>query len=560
MLGHIFSTDFPAAYQNWESVDPAMLFSAPIVSSPESKGGIVKHLEREAANCDYLVLWLDCDREGENICFEVIRCTLKHMNQGPGQRIFRAKFSAVTPKDIEKAMKNLVEPNENESKAVEARQELDLKIGVAFSRFQTRYFQGKYGDLDSSVISYGPCQTPTLGFCVDRNDEIKTFTPEHFWTLQVAVDVLGRSISLDWSRGNIFDEEVVGIFLKRLVGNNKDKCRLAVSLKCSDISKSVIKRVRPAPINTVNMLKIASQSLGIGPHAAMRAAEHLYLSGIISYPRTESTSYPHSFNFQETLHCVRSHSIYGVYAAELLSDGHCHPRQGVDKGDHPPITPVGPPHSHLGVDERKIYDLVVRHFIASISPDATYQLTRATFCSECNEIFTCSSKEEIDPGFMRVYGRSEAQQNERMLEGEGGGDDPSDYKEQQLPDIEVDSEFRITSAGIHKGSTKVPGHLTESELIGLMEKHGIGTDASIPTHINNIIVRNYVTLGPNRTLIPTNLGVVLVHGYHRIDSDLVRPEIRATIENFCDLIAKGKASKEEVIPGDVVRYVELNTA
>jgi len=167
VVGHIFSTDFPQAFQNWEETDEIDLFTAPVVATAESKG-IVKHLEREALGADYLVLWLDCDREGENICFEVIRCVQKGLNHGPGQRIFRAKFSAITPKDIQQAMKNLVEPNENESKAVEARQELDLKVGVAFSRFQTRYFQGKYGDLDSSVISYGPCQTPTLMFCVER--------------------------------------------------------------------------------------------------------------------------------------------------------------------------------------------------------------------------------------------------------------------------------------------------------------------------------------------------------------------------------------------------------
>lgn len=76
------------------------------------------------------------------------------------------------------------------------------------------FFLGRYGDLDSSVISYGPCQTPTLGFCVQRHDEIQTFKPETFWVLRVTASTEeGRELPLEWKRGRVFEKDIANMFL-----------------------------------------------------------------------------------------------------------------------------------------------------------------------------------------------------------------------------------------------------------------------------------------------------------------------------------------------------------
>ena len=354
----------------------------------------------------------------------------------------------------------------------------------------------------------------------------------------------GGIVRLDWTRKRVFDEDVAQAFLHTLRTGEGRACW--TDLLVASVSTSETRRTRPQAMNTVTMLKLASSQLGIGPQQAMRAAEHLYLSGYLSYPRTESTAYPSTFDFRGTLNTLRGHPQLGSYAADLLSGGSTSARHGKDEGDHPPITPVDMPHlSTLSSDEARIFDLVVKHFLATISRDARFLVTKATFVAPSyvspegkGEVFVAVGREELDPGFTAVYGRQRACA-EDVEEGEGEGEDDYGDVLQQLPSqLRPGMQCRIASASLHKGFTSIPGYLTESELISKMEKNGIGTDASIPTHINNIIVRNYVTLGPGRTLVPTALGVVLVHGYYRIDVDLVLPNVRATIEKFCDMIAK----------------------
>ncbi|XP_072736678.1 DNA topoisomerase 3-beta-1 isoform X2 [Ciconia boyciana] len=498
VCGHVMTLDFIGKYNSWDKVDPAELFSKAPTEKKEAnpKLTVVKFLQVEGRGCDCIVLWLDCDKEGENICFEVLDAVLPVMNKprSTERTIYRAKFSSITDTDICNAMNHLGEPNRNEALSVDARQELDLRIGCAFTRFQTKYFQGKYGNLDSSLISFGPCQTPTLGFCVERHDKIQSFKPETYWVLQAKVNPEKESsLTLDWDRVRVFDREIAQMFLSIT--------KMAKEAKVESVSKKEKVKQRPLALNTVEMLRVASAALGMGPQHAMQIAERLYTQGYISYPRTETTHYPENFDLKGCLRQQANNPYWAETVKALLSEGVNRPRKGHDAGDHPPITPMRTAtEAELGGDGWRLYEYITRHFIATVSADCKYLQTTISF-SIGPERFTCIGKVVTSPGFTAIMPWH------------------SIPLEESLPHCEKGDLFPIGEIKLLEKQTSPPDYLTEAELITLMEKHGIGTDASIPVHINNICQRNYVTVESGRRLKPTNLGIVLVHGYYKIGMD-----------------------------------------
>jgi DNA topoisomerase-3 len=212
--------------RSWK-VDPEKLFDAQVerIQPDNGKSCIPEHLVSEAAQCHVVVLWLDCDREGENICYEVLENVLPNLVQHPritapplpefppeetyrnDPRVWRVHFSSLAPADLAKAFSNLRKPNPWESRCVEARQEIDLKVGVALTRLITSSLRDSVTDLcparedgKGPMISYGPCQTPTLGFCVQRWDAIQRFNKETTFTINALVRAAGggEAVTLQW--------------------------------------------------------------------------------------------------------------------------------------------------------------------------------------------------------------------------------------------------------------------------------------------------------------------------------------------------------------------------
>ncbi|KRY51119.1 DNA topoisomerase 3-beta-1 [Trichinella britovi] len=522
--GHVMTMNFPKKYNDWDRVDPATLFHADVIkeeANPKLK--MVNFLASEGRGVDYLVLWLDCDKEGENICFEVIDIVQPMMRHPYDQRaIYRAQFSSLAPQDILKAMSKLGRPNKLQAVSVDTRQELDLRIGCAFTRFQTRFFHEKYGNVDSKLISYGPCQTPTLGFCVARLDEMKNFKPEPYWSMRAVVtsDGGGSTMTASWARQQLFDQEVFNVLFSRA---KRQRFATVVSVTTTKKQKQ-----KPAALNTVELLRVGSSRLHLGPQQTMHLAEHLYTNGLISYPRTETTRYASNFDFHSVLGPLAKSGQFASVAQAILDRGVRMPKSGQDAGDHPPITPLG----HVGepkftsTSEARLYEYVVCHFLATLMGNCVYEL-RTIQLDLAGERFTLTSSRPIDPGFTEVFTWQQVTANENSL--------PAT--------VNVGDRWNVVDLLMDQGQTSPPDHLTETELITLMERHGIGTDASIPVHINNICQRNYVTVQESsRRLVPTQLGVILVHGYWKIDCQLVEAEMRSAIEHQLMLIADGQAN------------------
>ena len=468
----------------------------------------------------------------ENICFEILDAvsSVFRVSMDRPQTVFRAKFSSITESEIKEAMRRLVLPNELESLSVDARKQVDLRVGCAFTRFQTKFFHEKYGDLDSSLISFGPCQTPTLGFCVERHDAIHTFVPVPYWVIVPTVQVNEASTPLvvTWDKEREFNHNIA----------------LAVFNKIKDVTKAKVLSVQlkekrkppPTALNTVELLRIASSSMGIGPHQTMQVAERLYTQGYLSYPRTETTKYSDNFPFSSTLDAMRRCSEWGPEATALLNAGYNKPRGGKDCGDHPPIHPLRyASRSEMDRDSWSIFEYVCRHFLATISQDFVYEQSTIKL-SIGDEKFSKKGSIPLSAGYTAFMPWA-ASTDDRLPSGIAAGD-----------------ELLVVDVKIVDKKTSPPDYLSEADLISLMEKHGIGTDASIPTHINNICQRNYVQVSSGRRLIPTKLGIVLIHGYQKIDKSLCLPTSRAEMEKDLNQIALGKIDFKLVLKNTIEEF------
>ncbi|XP_027942134.1 DNA topoisomerase 3-alpha isoform X2 [Vigna unguiculata] len=528
VTGHLMELEFDERYRKWHACNPADLFRAPVNKYvPEDKKDIKRTLEEEARRCQWLVLWLDCDREGENIAFEVVDvCTAVN----PRLNIKRARFSALIEREIHHAVQNLEEPKKCLADAVDARQEIDLRIGASFTRFQTMLMKDAFvidtaTDGRNLVLSYGPCQFPTLGFVVERYWEIQAHEPEQFWFINCAHDSDGRIAKFSWMRGHLFDYTCAVIIY--------EMCVEEPTATVTNVRQQEKLKYPPHPLNTIELEKRASRYFRMSSEHTMKVAEELYQAGFISYPRTETDNFSSRTDLHTIVQEQQGHPEWGVYAQRLLDPGTGlwrNPRGGGhDDKAHPPIHPTkfSTGESGWSQEHRKLYELVVRHFLACVSKPAVGAETTVEI-DIAGELFSACGRVILEKNYLDVY----------HYESWGGS---------LIPTYTIGQQFIPTTLILDSGVTRPPPLLSEADLLSCMDKEGIGTDATMHDHIKKLLDRFYATKDANTRFTPTNLGEALVMGYDDMGYKLWKPYLRAVMERDMKFVSEGNKSKADVL-------------
>lgn len=546
--GHLATQDFPPEY-GWNKCDPIVLFEAPIHTHyRDDLQPLERMLNGLARTCQVVILWLDCDREGEAIGDEVRKVCLEGNSR---IAVYRAKFSTVLEQEIQRALQSLGRLNEHFVHAVQARTEMDLRVGAAFTRFQTLRLKRKFDGFSSEtqgVISYGPCQFPTLGFVVERWARIETFVPEDFWYIDLSLRVeaanaentvhganisppassdSGRPIFFQWKRGRLYDQVATAYLY--------ESCLEAGEAVVTQLQGRPKNKWRPVPLATVELQKRASRFLRLGAEQLMSAADELYQQGYISYPRTETEKFRPEFEHRPLIEQFANlPGEFADYANKLLNNNNFqNPRAGQnDDQAHPPITPCKAvdPSSIDNPAQRGVYTLVVKHYLACCSRDATGRETQLVVRMDSEE-FTATGLMILERNWLEIY-----HPWEKWLTGQG-----------ELPPVQVGSRIRPASLLMKSGRTAPPQPITEVELITMMDRNGIGTDATIAQHIATIQDREYATKDANMKFLPTKLGIALVEAYNSMGYQLNKPDLRRETEAECNNVAAGRKTKDQIM-------------
>ena len=525
LKGHVMNPAFPDDYSNWQKTDLHELIDAELTKEPTDKN-VVRAIRKLAKEASEIVIATDYDREGELIGLEaleqIVDANPSAIDGKPSDTeesdalaarppVKRARYSALTKDEIERAFAELDDLSYDLAYAGAARQDIDLIWGATLTRavsLATRRF-------GSNFLSVGRVQSPTLALIVERELERRAHVAKPYWEVFARFQHPDGAFEAHHSTDRFWEKAEADA---ALAGTKSPGLVKEVTAKRSQ-------RKPPAPFNTTAFTTEASNRLGITPKRAMQLAEDLYMDGFISYPRTDNTVYPSSLPTRELVASLVR--IPEFQAGASLLDGDLTPTRGKkETTDHPPIYPTQAVHpGALDGPKQRVYELVARRFLATFAPPMAIESTRADIEAGSETYFVRGSV-VTDPGFAAIYTYARS-------------------SDEEIPKLEQGQELALDGDpwAVDK-ETQPPSRISQGKLVELMEEAGLGTKATRPDIIQKLYDRGYVFANPPE---PSETGIAMYKAFHEYVPRMATPEMTAELEHDMDQIAAGKTSRNEVV-------------
>ena len=464
--------------------------------------------------CDY-------DIEGSVIGFLIIKFL------GDLRRAFRVKFSALTPSDIRRAFSSMSSLDWDMIEAGLARHELDWLWGINVSRALMESVKLVYGK--RVILSAGRVQSPTLKEAVDRTRRRNLFVPLPYFTVHVHVKL----------RNN-----VVRRILVATVNTRSEAIEIARDIKerpealITNVSATRSTLSPPPPFNLGDLQAEAARIYGYDPHYTQSIAEQLYLEGLISYPRTNSQKIPPSIDIISILRGLAGIEAYSELVEKILSTtkGNPRPRNGVkDDPAHPAIHPTGLRPRKLNKPEQRIYDLIVRRFLASMMKGAVVSKISVTL------LIANKYRVEIKGGHLEEQGWLAAYPFLAP-------------KLDPLPLLRRGDKLRVDRVEVRTALQRAPEAHTKLSLVKWMEANRIGTEATRARIVKLLFDRGYLA-EHRRRVYATDIGIAVAEILEKYFPQLVSVELTRRFEQMLLDIRTGRTRRASVV-GEAKRFLE----
>ena len=547
-LGHLVTLADPEVYgkeyKTWSLESLPMLpakMQLVVIRETAKQFNIVQGLLRRADVSD-IVIATDAGREGELVARWIL---IKAGCNKPAKRLW---ISSQTDRAVREGFNNLKPASDyyNLFLSAEARSEADWLVGLNVTRALTCKH--------NASLSAGRVQTPTLAMIVAREREIRSFTPKTYFTIKAQF----AGFSATWTGGNgktrLFDRQEAEAVTQRVSGKQG---------VVTEISKQYKHSPPPAAYDLTELQRDANRKYAYSAKETLSIMQSLYeRHKLLTYPRTDSRYI--TDDIVPTLpDRLRSVAVgpYREHAAQLIRNRPLQTRYIVDNSkvsDHHAIIPTDEPAelSFLTPEERNIYDLVVRRFLAVLSPAFEYEESKLTLTIG-KDRFSAKGKIIRAPGWKAVYGQTTGDADP---DGDSDGGDDSDIMEQTLPQLRQGDKLDARSCSISEGKTKPPARYNEATLLTAMENpggstlsgetrailkntSGLGTPATRADIIEKLFSSFYVERR-GKEIVPTSKGIQLVD---LAPEDLRSAELTAKWEQELSLISKGGAKKDDYV-------------